>query len=120
MTYTTISRNGNITIPAAIRRKYGWTGGRRLAFSPQENGTVMLCPFPPAVAEAPKQASARPLAYELNPGGNAEKFLTALAEMQKAFEGEAERVGWKTEEDVEAACKEVRREMWKERYDRNA
>ena len=44
----------------------------------------------------------------------------ALVEMQTAFEGEAGRVGWKTEADVGAFSREVRRELWKERYDRHA
>jgi hypothetical protein len=40
-------------------------------------------------------------------------ILVALEELQKAMEGEAERVGWKSEEDVVEYCKEIRRELAK-------
>jgi DNA-binding transcriptional regulator YhcF (GntR family) len=43
----------------------------------------------------------------------------ALKELQKSFAGEAERVGWKTEEDVVNYCKEIRREMWEEHHENN-
>ena len=35
--------------------------------------------------------------------------------MRKAFEGEAERLGLKDEQDVVALVDEIRREMWEER-----
>ena len=50
----------------------------------------------------------------------AQEIKSDLLKLQKAFEGEAERVGWKTEKDVELYCKEIRRELWKERYERHA
>jgi hypothetical protein len=39
------------------------------------------------------------------------QFMQALEKLQKAMEGEAERVGWKSEEDVVEYCKMIRREM---------
>lgn len=40
----------------------------------------------------------------------------AFTNMQKAFEGEAERLGLKTEQDVVAMVDEVRQEMWDKLY----
>jgi len=45
----------------------------------------------------------------------------AFEEFQRDMAGEAERVGWTSEQDVVNYCKEIRREMWEERqHDGNA
>ena len=44
MTTATISRNGQITIPVAIRRKCGWTDGYKVAFIQKSDGSVTLRP----------------------------------------------------------------------------
>ncbi|MBR0167282.1 MAG: hypothetical protein IJQ08_01280 [Synergistaceae bacterium] len=43
------------------------------------------------------------------------EFITALRELQKAMEGEAERAGLYTEDDVVALVKEIRAELATER-----
>ena len=43
------------------------------------------------------------------------EFITALRELQKAMEGEAERAGLYTEDDVVALVKEIRSELATER-----
>jgi len=52
-----------------------------------------------------------------NFSANAAKF--AFRNMQKAFEGEAERLGLKDEQDVVDMVDEVRQEMWDRRYANN-
>ena len=46
--------------------------------------------------------------------------MVALKNAQVAFEGEAARLGIKTEQDVVDLVKEVRREVWEENRARNA
>jgi AbrB family looped-hinge helix DNA binding protein len=81
-----VKQNYQITIPVDIRKKLNLREGDRITFV-EEDGKMVV----------------------KNSG------LTALEKVQKAFEGEAERVGWKSEEDVIEYCKEIRREMGKER-----
>ena len=45
--------------------------------------------------------------------------MLALKNAQYAFEGEAERLGLASEQDVVDMVKEVRREVWKENHARN-
>ncbi len=45
---------------------------------------------------------------------NAAKY--SFLKMQKAFVGEAERLGLKNEQDVAKMVDEIRQELWKERY----
>jgi AbrB family looped-hinge helix DNA binding protein len=83
-----ITSKGQITLPIDIRRKLNLHDGGKVAFV-EQGGTFML----------------------VNPAS------LAIAELQDAFEGEAERLGLKTEEDVTKLVKEVRR---KRREERNA
>lgn len=81
-----VTSKGQITIPAAIRRKYGMTPGKKVLFL-EEDGRVVMA----------------------NPS------VQALIELQKEFAGVAESLGIKTEQDVVDLVKEVRREMVAER-----
>ena len=81
-----LSSKGQITIPAVIRRKLGLREGDKVVFAEQSGNIVIL--------------NANRMAWE---------------ELQDAFSGEAERVGWKSEEDVVNYCKEIRHEMGEER-----
>lgn len=85
-----ITTRGQITIPVEIRKKLGVKDGDKVIFL-EENGRIIM-----------ENAA-----------------MVALKNAQDAFAGEAERLGLKTEEDVVALVKEVRREVWNERHARN-
>ncbi|MCM1538698.1 MAG: AbrB/MazE/SpoVT family DNA-binding domain-containing protein [bacterium] len=76
-----VTSKGQITIPIEIRRKLGIKEGSKVLFL-EEAGRIYL----------------------------ANSSMEALREAQTAFAGEAERVGWKTEEDVATLVREVRKE----------
>ena len=74
-----ISVKGQVTIPVAIRRMLGLKEGDKVVFA-EKNGSIVLL-------------NANRLAFE---------------EFQRDMAGEAERVGWTSEEDVVNYCKEIR------------
>ena len=76
-----ISPSGQVTIPQTIQKVLGISGGSRLAFIVEGNEVRIV----------------NPLAY-------------ALDKIQTAMEGEAERAGLYTEDDVVALVKEIRAE----------
>jgi len=76
-----ITTRGQITIPLEIRRKLGVKDGDKVVFFEQDGRIIME-----------------------------NSVMLALKDAQDAFRGEAERLGLKTEEDVVAMVKEVRRE----------
>jgi len=76
-----ITSKGQITLPISIRRKLNLQDGGKVAFI-EQSGTYTI----------------------VNP------LRLAIENAQKAFEGEAERLGLKTEEDVVALVKEVRKD----------
>ena len=78
-----ITSNGQITIPAGIRRNLNLKDGGKVAFIERDGVYTILNPL-----------------------------STAIENAQKAFAGEAERLGLKTETDVVELVKEVRKEMW--------
>jgi AbrB family looped-hinge helix DNA binding protein len=75
-----ITTRGQITIPIEIRRKLGVKDGDKVVFL-EENGRIVM--------------------------GNA--AMLALKMAQESFNGEAERLGLKTEQDVVDLVKDVRR-----------
>ena len=75
-----ITTKGQITLPVGIRRKLHLKDGDKVAFIEIDNQIVL----------------ANPIAI-------------AIKDVQEAFSGEAERLGLKTEDDVDALVKEVRR-----------
>lgn len=81
-----LSSKGQVTIPVDIRRKLGLREGDKVIFAEQGDHIVIL---------------------------NSNRM--AWGELQRAFEGEAERVGWTNEQDVVDFCKEIRREIQGER-----
>ena len=82
-----ITSNGQITLPISIRRKLNLKDGGKVAFIEQGDAFTIVNPV-----------------------------SLAIQELQQTFAGEAERLGLKTEEDVVALVKEVRKEMWEERH----
>ena len=82
-----VTSSGQITIPVQIRRKLGIKEGDKVMFLEEGNRVVMV-----------------------------NSSLIALEKLQKAMEGAAEEAGLTCEEDVATLCKEVRRELYEERY----
>ena len=76
-----VTAKGQITIPIGVRKKLGIKEGSKVIFL-EEAGRIYL----------------------------ANSSMEALQEAQLAFAGEAERVGWKTEEDVVSMIRELREE----------
>ena len=76
-----VTSKGQVTIPVEIRRKLGIKNGDKVLFI-EESGRV----------------------YMMN------SSMDALHEAQRAFAGEAERVGIKDDDDVMAMIKELREE----------
>ena len=75
-----VSANGQITVPAEIRRLLGLKSGDKILFFQNSNGEVVI-----------NNASAQ-----------------AIYKAQKAFEGVAEQMGVENEEDVQALVDEIR------------
>ena len=80
-----ITTRGQLTLPIEIRRKLKVGKGDKVVFY-EENGKIMV--------------------------ENAAKL--AFARVREAFDGEAERLGLKTEQDVVDMVKEVRRKAKKQ------
>jgi len=81
-----VTSRGQITIPIDIRRKLGVREGDKVIFVEDDDRIFV--------------ANAARVAFD---------------NVRRAFAGEAERLGLKTEDDVVALVKEVRREIWEER-----
>ena len=82
-----LTSKGQLTVPVAIRKKLRLKEGDKVVFLSDDDGIRIV---------------------------NAS--VLALEKIQKAFAGEAERLGLKTEQDVVDMVKEVRQEMNRERY----
>ncbi|MDR0987029.1 MAG: AbrB/MazE/SpoVT family DNA-binding domain-containing protein [Ruminococcus sp.] len=80
-----VKQNYQITIPVDIRKKLNLREGDRVTFALEDGKMVVR-----------------------------NSSLTAWEEIQEAMAGEAEQIGWKSDDDVVAYCKEIRREMAKE------
>lgn len=82
-----VTSRGQITIPIDIRKKLGLKEGDKVIFIEKGNTIIFA---------------------------NAAKI--AFRNMQKAFEGEAEKLGLKDEQDVVNMVDETRQEMWDKLY----
>ncbi|CEO90074.1 MAG TPA: AbrB/MazE/SpoVT family DNA-binding domain-containing protein [Syntrophaceticus sp.] len=85
-----ITSRGQITIPIDVRKKLGLKEGDKVIFIEEGDNIIFA---------------------------NAAKV--AFRNMQEAFEGEAERLGLKDEQDVVDLVDEVRQEMWDKRNANN-
>jgi bifunctional DNA-binding transcriptional regulator/antitoxin component of YhaV-PrlF toxin-antitoxin module len=90
MTQTKIMDDGRMTLPLEVRDWLQLTGGGKIAFIRDDSGVRMV---------------------------NA--ALLAIDEIQKAMAGEAEHSGLDSDEKIVDYCKEVRRELYEERYARH-
>jgi len=79
-----VTTKGQVTIPIAIHKRLGIKDGDKLLFVEKSDGVVMVNPT-----------------------------MMALEKIGKVFEGEAERLGLESEDDVVAMIKEIRKENWK-------
>ena len=91
MDISRVKPKGQITVPIGVRKRLGIKEGDKLVFI-EQNGKMYI--------------------------ENAVKV--AFREAQQAFAGEAEKAGIQSEEDVNTLVKEVRQELWEERYADNA
>lgn len=82
-----LTSKGQLTIPVAIRKKLRLKEGDKVIFLTDDTGIRI-----------------------------ANASILALERVQKAFEGEATRLGLETEQDIVDMVKEVRREVAQERY----
>ena len=80
MNLAKLSANGQITVPAEVRRHLGLKSGDKILFFQNKDGEIVL--------------------------GNAS--ATAIHKAQTAFAGLAETLGVKDEDDVQALVNEVR------------
>ena len=86
-----VTSNGQITIPSDIRRRLNIKDGDKVLFMEGDDGVLML-----------------------------NSSMIALRQFQKDMEGEAEKTGLITEDDVVALCRGVRRELSEGRNANNA
>ncbi|MBU7006174.1 AbrB/MazE/SpoVT family DNA-binding domain-containing protein [Phosphitispora fastidiosa] len=85
-----LSSKGQITIPIEIRKKLNLKEGDKVLFL-EENGNIII----------------------------ANSALVALREFQQAMAGEAEKQGLHSEENINQLVKEIRSELWNEKYENN-
>lgn len=90
MELSRISSKGQVTIPIDIRKKLSLKEGDKVLFL-EEEGKIFI----------------------------ANASLVALKKIQVAMEGEAEKAGLKTEDDVVDFVKSVRKELWEKNYANN-
>ena len=82
-----VSMKGQVTIPIAVRKLLDIREGDKVVFAKKNGNVVML--------------NSNCLAWE---------------EFQKDLAGAAAEAGWESEDDVVEFCKEIRRELWEEKY----
>ena len=81
MNLARITAKGQITIPIEIRKNLGVKEGDKVAFIKGDNGIMLV--------------NSNKIAWDI---------------IQKAMEGEAEKAGFTSEEDIVQYCKEIRQE----------
>ena len=86
-----VTTKGQVTIPIAIRKRLGIKDGDKLLFLVKPDGVVLVNPT-----------------------------MAALEKIGSAFEGEAERLGLKDDDDVVAMIREIRKENWEKNNADNA
>ncbi len=81
-----VTSNGQITIPADIRRRLNINDGDKVLFMESDEGVLML-----------------------------NSSVVAFKQFQKEMKGESERAGLLTEDDVVELCRGVRKELSEKR-----
>lgn len=85
-----VMSKGQVTIPINIRRKLNLKEGDKVLFVEQDGNIIVM-----------------------------NSAMVALQEIQESFEGEAERLGLKAEDDVVDLVNEIRREKSREKSNEN-
>jgi len=86
-----VTTKGQVTIPIAVRKRLGVKTGDKLMFVDKPEGIILINPT-----------------------------MIALEKIGHAFEGEAERLGLESEDDVTAMIKEIRKEKREKKNAGNA
>ena len=81
-----VTSKGQVTIPINIRKKLNLKEGDKVIFMEQDGNIIVM-----------------------------NSAMVALQKIQKSFEGEAERLGLKTEDDVVDLVNEIRKEVYMEK-----
>ncbi len=87
MNMARISESGQITIPIEIREKLGLKDGDKIVFLEQDEHIFI-----------------------------ANSNRISLEKLQEGMKGEAEKTGLTSETEVIDYCREIRKELWDERY----
>ena len=85
-----VMSKGQVTIPINIRKKLNLKEGHKVIFMEQDGNIIVM-----------------------------NSSMIALQKIQKSFEGEAKRLGLKTEDDVVDLVNEIRKEAYIEKQDIN-
>lgn len=83
-----VMSKGQVTIPINIRKKLNLKEGDKLVFIEKDGNIIVV-----------------------------NSAMLALEKIQESFEGEADRLGLETEEDVVNLVKEIRKEAYQEKQD---
>ena len=85
-----VTSSGQITLPSTIRKKLGVKEGDKVLFV-EDDGKIVL----------------------LN------SSVIAIEKLQHTMKGEAEKTGITSEEDVVNLCKDIRKEVYANKYENN-
>ena len=85
-----VTSNGQITLPTAIRKKLGVKEGDKVLFIEDGDNVILL-----------------------------NSSVIAIEKIQKSMKGEAEKAGVTSEEGVVNLCKEIRKEVYADKYENN-
>ncbi|MBZ4654221.1 MAG: regulator [Peptococcaceae bacterium] len=85
-----LSSKGQITVPIEIRKKLNLKEGDKVLFF-EEDGKIVV----------------------------ANASLMAFKELQSSMMGEAEKQGFKSDNEINEYVKEIRKELWEKKYENN-
>jgi len=103
MNVAKVSENGQITVPVDIRRLLRLRKGDKLAFIEKDNGEIVI------------NNSSQLSVQDSSKDEPANVVIAAMEKFSKAMEGEWEKAGIYSEEDLIAWVKEARRDYMAEK-----
>ena len=102
MNVARVSANGQITVPVEIRRSLRLKSGDKMLFFKKDNGEIVVSNTSNVAIQEPTGSEA------VNPA------IIAMERFSKAMEGEWEKAGIHSEEDILALASEARKEYMAE------